>query len=166
MTTSFTISDVIDFYEIRNWSTQDGLSLAMCKGTGQETTPKGKSITYGGSTANRCSFWTNKGKQTAYDTGTQEWTDDYPIPIPTGATSVTARISNYANGYVGFAIWQYNSTTDTYTRLANAGWMPNGTTYNLSNSGENIFLTINSKADQAGTALFTVDPVLSCEFTV
>lgn len=163
LATTFNVTNVVDFYNILNWSTQDNLHAMIGCAPGGYYYTLGYSSTAGPA---RCSFWASRGLKTAIISPAEEYSlNDYPIPIPEGATSVIITCSNYSSAQTGLMEWTYDKTNAIYNRVSNIGWMNCGVSYALTVDGENKFLTINLRKDTENNLFDTGDPIVSVVFT-
>ena len=72
----------------------------------------------------------------------------YPIPIPTDATSCTYTITPNTQ-FMGVGLYTYNSSTGVYTRTDDVGWKQGSNTITFA-AGSKHYLTMAGKYNSAG----------------
>ena len=119
MNTSVTIDNVVDFYNIHEWSLSNGL-LQSHAGTIKTDSDHGAIIAEGAD--DRRTVGTNHGVLPYYGTITGDWLDIYPIPIPMKAKTCTLTIepskSLISRGFRVLSNGKYGGSKDwvTYTQ--------------------------------------------------
>ena len=148
-TTTFTVTGVIDFYNIDEWSLSGGNLMLREGGCGStSSTPREPQLLGQNTTTPRYSIYTIHGVRGFWDEwATQVLTDKFPIPVPDGATSATVNITPNTQ-YFAMLQFSYNGTV--YSRLSDSGWKTSGNTIALQPNAE--FVTVNLKYDSAGTS--------------
>lgn len=155
ISTSVTINNVVDFYNIFSWSTEFSEVGKLTKNRAiydnDTYTPR-----RGFRTANdtkRFGVCVDRGKQPSYSTATSSYTSEYPVPIPKTATKVTISVTpstDYVFGYIG----QYAAGGEggyDYTMVnESASWTYQGTYTCTFTAGENLFLGYNGKKSNGG----------------
>lgn len=145
--TTFTINNVVDWYEIDERSISDGLMELQQGGIGTNNNEP-KVIDYA-TRYPRYSVYVEKGKRGMWNNDNSALTDIYPIPVPSGATTVRVDITPNTQ-YFALQEFSYNATDNLYTKLVDNGWKTSGTTITLQSDAD--FVTINLKYDNAGTS--------------
>lgn len=102
----------------------------------------------------RRSVWTEKGRKkiTAQNTFTK--LDYYPIPIPNYASKAIITVTPNTQ-YVAPNV--YRLTDNVYTKIQNDTWYQGSVEFTMNDIGTDDYLTINMKADNAGSS-YTVEP--------
>ena len=96
-------------------------------------------------------------KTTDTDGATATWEDSefYPIPIPDTATYANIAISP-STQYVAYSVWDYDPSSNTYTKVQDPGWKQGGHSANFV-AKANRYLSVVSKYDNTGNQ-YPVEP--------
>ena len=135
----------------------------------------GMNATYGiitnlnaNSLSNRKKLYTSEGVrpywQTTNDT-TFTVTDppEYPIRVPSDATSVTYSVTPNTQ-FMGISLWSYDSVADNYTRIADPGWKQGGSTHTFT-ANPNQYLTCSFKYNSSGSGYPTAPTEVVFQFS-
>lgn len=136
LTTSFKINNVVDYYNIANWSTSDLLGVNV----GNIVTEKFPEIVSNTGSSNRAIVTSPRGKREILKYNNNNpipfAPSKYPIPIPNGATSVTITCSG---GRPILTVFRYEN--NVYTKLEednnNKQW--GSATFAISETGQDLF---------------------------
>jgi hypothetical protein len=148
----------VDWHSISSWSIDADTNtefVARGSGTynysGTETSTAGLTIADG----TRYSAVTTRGEQQLINAGRGGTylpdTGYYPIPVMTGATQAVGSITP-STQYLAMILWNYDSATGYYTRLASTGWHQGSYTMDLSSYSGNLYLTVGCKYDSEGAS--------------
>ena len=165
--TSFTIANVADYYNIYTWDFANNAEALRMEREEKAAVSydRGSSETYRYIPAlspnvldNRTWFGTSKGKAGTYivgqDTGTRLSPDRYLIPVPEDATSATFLISP-SEQYCYMQLWKYEGNGQ-WTRGINTGLKQGTATLNFT-AGENQYVSFNCTATSGGNVPYS-DP--------
>lgn len=152
--TSVSIPGVVDFYNIRSWSVENGL-LYMIQAAAINRTNGDVALSDVGTSTNRRTFCVKKGKRPLINNFTGEETEWYAIPVPPSATRFTVGVEP-ATQFTGARFWKFNESTELYEGVQNVGWRQGEYSGDINVTGDNIIVTINTKYDSAGSSYPTL----------
>lgn len=149
-TTTFTVTGVIDYYDIWSWSTDSNLIL-YGGGSGNFLSDGVNVPAYYAINGTRASAWAERGlsevKAVPGETTATPGEELYPIPVPDGATTATFTVT--PNTYYGsIRQWVYNNG---WSMGSQTGWQLGTGTLTLAEA-TGRYLTINVKFNSGGTS--------------
>ena len=176
LATTFTVNDVVDFYNIATWAYPSGI-LQKVSGSVDpnmsDTTKYPSRVTFNASVGNRRRTYTVlRGRAPYYNyEETAVASQYYPIPIPLNANHIKVTMSPTGQ-YVYMNTVPFDSANNYYLDAITANrvtWTQvssSGVEKNIVQDGTNqLFLAINSKYDSAGTS-YPVEPTgMTIEFS-
>lgn len=102
----------------------------------------------------RRSVWTAKGRKKITEQGTSTELDYYPIPIPDHATKAIITVTPNTQ-YVAPRVFRLSD--NAYTSMQIGSWTQGSVEFVMNDIGTEDYLTVNMKADNAGSS-YTVEP--------
>lgn len=165
--TSVSIPGVIDFYNISSWSYPDG-GILIANATAQmfdkiiaQNTFRVPCLNYNGT--NRRAPYVTHGKIPFVDAQGNELDGRYPIPVPDGATGITATVVP-SSSYLNIRPYQYDDVNG-YNSISETGWKQGTATRAGLDSSLKYFFHINIKYDAAGQSYPTEPTSISITFS-
>lgn len=175
LATTFTVNDVIDFYNIWERSMASG-SLTKVTGSADtnqsDTTMYPSRVSFRSDVTTRRNINVSKGLLPYYAYNQQAVaTPYYPVPVPDGANHLKITIEPVGQ-YIYANFVPYDPTTNTYgngpaaNRISWTQITANGLEHNLNRTeGKKLFMVASLKYDSAGTS-YPVEPTnLTIEFS-
>lgn len=142
LSTTVTIYNVVDYYNIFNWSTTDRLAK-LNRLAGNYPLSDGTTYTaqFGDVDSSRAGVVALRGKKSILYNSNHQDSIYYPIPVPASAASV--QISSSASTEIAVVFWNYDENTQLYTRLGATSYA--ASPISASMRANTKFVTINTK---------------------
>jgi hypothetical protein len=149
--------EAVDFYNQMYYSLSSGSLTKLVGGAVAGVGVYAENISvsgYGDLPGIRRSVWTAKGKKKITVQNTFTELDYYPIPIPDHAKKAIITVTPNTQ-YVAPRI--YRLSDNVYTSIQNGTWYQGSDELIMNDIGTDDYLTVNIKADDAGSS-YTVEP--------